>query len=378
MMKKTDEEETKAGDSSSVTKTVQKRRIEGDREVIACIEFSDGNCLKQTIEYFKTTVTVPLCFYKDRMIIERGNLDSSIINKADFNNTQFIVDYYTNTDLFNDKYFKKVVKTKIEIVDDNGNVSYREEEKLVEDPRHLYIPSKEHFYTQCKSISKRDGFRITIYKISEEEIENALKIAKNRKIMSQWVPDSSMTTEKISSSSAPYGKMVIDSENISAFSDYNLKFVNPLETPPKQKIRLTELCGAFSSFVKHKYAFANLNVYPAGFMVSGDEGRSNQEFGWGDYSEDKVVKSKGKSKFVIKSNNAKPDVFCIPQELVKAFSKIATISGNNGVVAIYSTKDAIAFKIPISFCGNLVITIIPPPEEEEEEEEKSVDVPDFF
>lgn len=147
---------TASTDNSKANKDFQ------EDEVIAWIEISDGNCLKQTVEYFRNTTTiVPLVFYKDRMEILRGNHEITLVNKAVIDNMHFVIKYYVDITLFNDPLNAKLVKRTIETK--NGTEII--EEKIPE-PRHIFIPVTDTFHRQCKTIARRDGFRIIIYKTS--------------------------------------------------------------------------------------------------------------------------------------------------------------------------------------------------------------------
>jgi len=353
--------------SSKIPESSIKRFTSKDDSVIARIEISDGNCLKQVVEYFRNVTTmVPLVFYRDRMDIIRANSDTTIINMASFDNTDFIVDFYVNPELFNDQNNTKKVKQKIKIIE-NGKVSYGEETVDEPDPRHIYIPTTETFHRQCKTIARRDGFRITIYKYSDAAIEFMKEKQKGRKV-GEWIPDSYMKASKISANSAPYGEIEIGSEDVEEFDDYDFNSLQPLKKDPNQKVRLTELCSTCTSFVRHRYDDANLMVYPRGFRIQGEEGKSDQDFGWGIYKDIKVIK--GKMKIVIKDNDTEYDSFGVPLDFMKALSKLQTIAGNGGVVAVRANESVMQIIMPISTVGRHKIMVVPPIEDDEDEDQK--------
>jgi hypothetical protein len=341
-----------------------KRKTSKNDEIIASFEISDGNCLKQIVEYFKSTVsTIPLAFYRDRMVIIRGNVERTIVNEAIFDNTDFIINYTTNPELFNDPSNIKEEKQKVKVIE-NGVTKYIEETVEVPDPRHIYIPITDIFHKHVKTISRRDGFRITIYKYADDNTETEKGKQKGRNI-NTWIPDSYMKAAKISANSAPYGEVKIDSENIEEYQDYNFDFDKPMGKFPNQKIKLSEMSTTCTNFVRLRYDAATLMVYPRGFRMMGEEGKSDQDYGWGVYADPKV--SKGKIKIIIKDPDTEYDSFGVPLDLLKAVSKLQTVAGNGGVVAIRSNEHAMEMAMPISTAGRLKITIVPPILDEEEE-----------
>jgi hypothetical protein len=348
------------------------KKLNGGDEIIADIEISDGNCLKQVVEYFRNTgAIIPIIFYEDKMEIVRANPETTIMNKAVFDVGEFIVNYYVNPNLFNDRGNTKKVVEFYKETNEDGKIVSIEETNTVPDPRHIYIPNTDTFYRQCKTIAKKDGFRITIYKISEEEFNRTIERQSGSKV-GGWNPDSYMKTNNISASSAPYGEMMIGSENVEEFIEYGLDFVEPNTSKPNQKVRLGELCATCKGFVRHKYEVSSLMVYRSGFRMKGGIGQSGQDFGWGTYKDVRKFKS---SKIVIKGMDTIYDVFNVPVDLLKSFSKLQTIAGNGGVAAIYSNRRAMQIVVPISVIGKLTITIIPPVDAEEDEQEEKHNEP---
>jgi hypothetical protein len=328
-------------------------------EIIAWIEISDGNCLKQTVEYFRNTTTmVPLVFYKDRMEIVRGNHEATLVNKAVLDNINFIIKYQVNVELFNEPLNVKIVRKPTGVIDANGIPEIIEEK--VPEPRHIFIPVTDTFHKQCKTIARRDGFRIIIYKSSEgKESKNY-----NKKINGLY-HDCYMKASKISANSAPDGEIGIFPENTDDFKDYGFSFPQPCEGKINQKIKLIELCSICSNFVRHNCEIIDLMCYIDGFRMKGGESQSVQEFGWGKYSDTKYLGKKGK--IVIGGPSTKHNNFGVPLDFIKALSKLQTIAGNGGIAAIFSHSSALQIVIPISVIGRLIITIIPPDDDEEED-----------
>ncbi len=354
---------TKNSKSKTNTEVALKRKSTANDEIIARIEISDGNCFRQVVEYFKTTVgTIPLTFYTDKMVILRGNADKTVINEASFDNTDFIVDYTVNPEFFNDPNNVKIIKQKVKVIE-NNIVKYIEETIEVPDPRHIYIPTSDVFYNQVKTITRKDGFCITIYKYQQDDEE-----IKQKSNIKQWIPDSYMKFVKISANSASDGEIKIESENIKQNEDYMFEFEKPAKPIPNQKVRMNEMCTTCNNFNKLHYDVATFLVHQRGLRMMGKEGKSGQNFGWGVYKDPVVSK-----KIVIKDPDAEYDSFGVPRFLIKAISKLQTMAGNGGVLAVRSNEFAMELKMPISTVGKLKTLIIPPIEDDDDEDEEKTD-----
>lgn len=349
MSKRNPGEEKTSKNGTDSGKTKSNKDFQED-EVIAWVEIPDGNCLKQTVEFFRNTTTmVPLVFYKDRMEIVRGNHEATLINKAVLDNIDFITKYEVNTSLFNDPLHEKIIVKQTGLIDEDG-VPETVEEKVL-DPRHIFIPVTDTFHRQCKTIARKDGFRIIIYKSSE-----------NKKINSTQ-QDCYMKASKISANSAPEGEISISPENPADFKAYDFDFKEPCSSRVNQKIKLIELCSICTNFVRHNCEIIDLMCYLDGFRMKGGESQSVQDFGWGKYSDIKSLGKKGK--IVVGGPSTKHNSFGVPKDFIKALSKLQTIAGNGGVAAIFSHSSALQIVIPISVIGRLTITIIPPDDEED-------------
>jgi len=358
MSKRNPGEEKTSKNATDSGRTKSNKDFQED-EVIAWVEIPDGNCLKQTVEFFRNTTTmVPLVFYKDRIEIVRGNHEATLINKAVLDNIDFITKYEVNTSLFNDPLHEKIIRKLTGVIDENG-VPETVEEK-VPDPRHIFIPVTDTFHRQCKTIARKDGFRIIIYKSSEDRESKSY----NKRISSNTQQDCYMKASKISANSAPEGEISISPENASDFKEYGFDFKEPRSGKVNQKIKLIELCSICTNFVRHNCEIIDLMCYLEGFRMKGGESQSIQDFGWGKYSDTKLLGKKGK--VMVGGPSTKHNSFGVPKDFIKALSKLQTIAGNGGVAAIFSHGSALQIVIPISVIGKLTITIIPPDDEEDE------------
>lgn len=327
-----------------------------DDEIIASIELSDGNALRQTVEFFKNTVTMtPIVFYKDKMVIQHANVDASVINEAIFDRTDCIINYTVNTKLFNDQDNIELVKQKVKIIE-KDKITYSEETIEVPCPRHIYVPISTVFYTQLKNISRKDGFRITIYKYSEDNQKNT-KNKTRAYNMDTWVPDSYMKTTPLTGNTSFDNDVIVGSENTDENKKYEFLFENPINPVPNQVVPLDKLCLACTKLLRLHVNDAIFMAYPRGFRIKGEDGKG-RDFKWGICKEQKVIKSK--NKIVINDPDTVCNSFGIPSELLKPLSKLLTIAGNGGTAAIRSSIDAMEIRIPISTCATLKITIIPP------------------
>jgi len=357
------------------TKNKNNSNFEDDEdEIIARIEFSDGNSFKQIVEFFKNTVSlVPLAFYKDRLVITRGNFDETIINESTIDKTDFLLDYYVNPEFFNHQSNVKLIKQKVKVIQkekviEDGKtiekdiIKFFEETIEVPDPRHIFIPNKDTFHKQVKSIAKRDGFRIIIYKYSDKEYNEMKNNSKNRKIENPWIPDSYMKAMKISGNSSSNGEFKIGSENVEEYVDYTFKFDKPSNQIPNQKIRLSEICDACSNYVKLKIDFAHLMSYPRGFKIMPSEKIEQEPYKWGICNK----KKKNKGKIIIDDPDSEYDLFGVPLDLLKAISKLQPVSGNGGIASIRSNEFSLEILIPILSIGQHKITIIPSNEDTDE------------
>lgn len=314
--------------------------LDDENELVALIEITDGNCLKQTVEFFRATTTViPLVFYRDRLEIVRANYDSTLVNRAIFNNEEFILKYQVNENLFNEPYHETTTKKHNGDFDEEGSPIIVEE--TFPDPRHVFVPEMSRFYKQCKSIARKDGFQIAIYKNSATGKYCA-------------------RVSRISSNSAPVGNTIIKAENVEDYRDYNLDFVEPrFALRANQKIRLVELCNSCSEFNRLECQTTSLMCYAEGFRMK----NTGQDHAWGTYAD---IKKKGKIR--IGGDAAKHDYFGVPSDFIKALAKLQTIAGNGGVCAIYSHAICLQFIIPIGIVGKFIITLIPPDVKEEKSE----------
>lgn len=323
--------------SDKKDKNVDDQQDEED-DVVASIEIADGNCLKQTVEFFKATTTmIPLVFYRDRMEIIRANHDSTLVNRAIFSNKQFMLNYYVNEKLFNDSEYKTTIRNHNGEFDEDGSPIMLSER--VNDPRHVFIPELDKFYKQCKNISKKDGFIITIFRklSSTDPKKNGAYYAR---------------VSKISSNSSAEGNKMIKSENIEDYRDYDLEFIEPrFVGKANQKIRLAELCTICNNFVRDKCEITSLMCYAEGFRIKG----SGQDYGWGTYTD-----SKKKGKIKIGGGASKHDYFGVPLDFIRALSKLQTIAGNGGVCVIHSHPICLQLIVPIGIVGEFIITLIPP------------------
>ena len=233
---------------------------------------------------------IPLVFYEDRMEIVRGNHETTIITRAVFDRTEFILDYYTNKALFNDPDHVRKVKRPTGKHNENGTQEMVEEK--VNDPRHVFVPDTESFCCQCKTIVRRDGFLIVIYKLSASE-ESKLT---SKTGVGESVPDSYMKVARISANMSQDGGAKVPSEGTSEYQDYDFSFSEPRLGKTNRKIRLAEVCNICTNFVRSRCDVANLMCYPEGFRMKGAENRTEHDFGWGVY---KDVRRIGKRRIVV-------------------------------------------------------------------------------
>lgn len=319
-------------------------------DVVASIEIADGNCLKQVAEFFKATTTmIPLIFYPNRMEIVRANYDSTLVNRAVFNNEKFMLKYYVNTNLFNEPDHETTIRKHTGEFDEDGSPIINIE--TIKEPRHVFIPEMDKFYKQCKNIARRDGFLITIFKSSSK------RNAKGNNDFNNYYAKSS----RISSNSAPEGNAIIKAENPDDYRDYDLNFIEPrFARKTNQKIKLAELCTVCNSFVRDKCETVSLMSYNEGFRMRAND----QDYGWGTY-----VDPKRKGKIIIGGAASKHDYFGVPLDFIRALFKLQTIAGNGGVCAIYSHTIALQIILPIGIVGEFIITMIPPDKKSSDKED---------
>jgi hypothetical protein len=349
---------SKSSSESSKDKTLDKA---SRSNIVAEIEMADGNAFKQIADFFKiTTSNIPLVFYEDRMEIERGNIEATMINRAVFGNTRFIFKYWVNKALFNDPGYVRTVKKATGRMLPNGTPEVIEEK--VSDPRHIFIPVTDIFHRQCKTINRKDGLCLTVFKSGEPEIEG--KAHPGRRIGS-LTQDGYMRATKITSSTASGAGIDIPAESVEeVHKNYEYYFLEPMYGKINQKIKLADLCTICSNFSRHKCETTNLMVYPNGFRMKGGEVQAIQDYGWGVYKDVKVIDAK--KKLVIGGADTKFHNFGVPLDFIKALSKLQTIAGNAGIAVVYAHDLAMQIILPISIFGELIITIIPPEDEDEE------------
>lgn len=331
--------------------TVKRNFKNTQDSVIACLEISNGNCFKQLVDFFRnSTILVSFVFYKDRMEIVRGNHDTTLINRAVFENLDYILDYKVNVELFNDINYSKTITEKFMTIID-GEEKLIEREKTVKDPRHFYTPNSDLLQTECKLISKMDGFRITIYKLGNTS-------------------ESYMKAHRISNNSSQFKDTKIPQENCEFF-DYPFSCKQPrFSSSYRQKIKLNDFCSTLKNFVKHQCDTIDFMIYPNGFRIKSDTAGSVLDHGWGVYYDD-IVDSK------IKLNDSKYHSFQITQNLLKYLVKIHGISDKVAVALFCGNNDMLQIVIPIYSFGPLIITILKKCEKDNDDEEEVFTKPTF-
>jgi hypothetical protein len=315
-------------------------QLDDENELVALIEITDGNCLKQTVEFFRATTTViPLVFYRDRLEILRANYDSTLVNRAVFGRKEFILKYQVNEELFNEPDHETTIRKHNGEFDEDGSPIIIEE--TIKDPRHVFVTEMTRFYKQCKSIARKDGFQIAVY-------------------LNSTTGKYCAKAYRISSNSATSGNTIIKAENVEDYKDYTLNFVEPrFALKANQKIRLVEFCSVCSEFSRLETQTTSLMSYAEGFRMK----NAGQDYKWGTFTD-----SKKKGKIRIKGEGSKHDYFGVPSDFIKALSKLQTIAGNGGVCSIYSHAICLQFIIPIGIVGEFIITLIPPDVNEEKSE----------
>jgi hypothetical protein len=310
------------------------RTSEVSDDIIAYIELSNGNCLKQIVEFFKnSTVYTSFIFYEDRMEIKRSNFDLTLVNSAVFTNLDYILEYKVNSNLFNDKKNTKIVKETL-ITTEGGEEKLIERVKKIADPRHIYTPRADLLQLECKTVTKSDGFRFSVYNCA-----------------SSGRPEISyMTAGRISTNSSYSEDTRIPPDNCEFYDDDIIKSQPRFEAKShRQKIRLVDFCSNLKNY-KNKCETVEFMSYPRGFRVKSCDVQSGIDFGWGIYK-NALVNSR------IKLLDSEHNTFQISTDLQKSLIKIGSIGDKVSIGLFCSNEDMLQIILPICQYGSLIVTI---------------------
>jgi hypothetical protein len=271
-----------------------------DRNLLLCVEFTDGYTFRQFIEFTRRSVD-QVCFIFDETKIwtSRGNETKTLIINSLFRRED-LTKCYVNPELVNNK----------NPVDPSKWF-------------HIVNPNLPQFYSHIKNIGKKEGVRI----IQFASVPNYIFLQFfNGKSKNSWV------NVKIE----PYTHL-----------QYDIKEVDVRHTRnPNICISLTQFCEAIVA-TRGKYMKSVLRSYDTGaqIFVESDVGKSGRFSEWGDICESEV-----KSYHDIR----------LDQTILASLCKIANFN-NGGIVRIYSSMDRLVrLEIPIGCYGVIHIYIIDP------------------